>query len=323
MRVAITGADGYLGRALVAALAADPAVGELIAIDSRPPRDLPPGTRGVQRDVRDPEIGNDLTGADAVVHLAARVLGRGSGARQVNVEGSRNVFGAAIRCEVKTIVHASSAAVYGSAPDSALPFTESSPLRPLPAFYYPQTKIAAERLLDEVEAARPGLRVVRMRPVATIGPGAPEIAGGRVFITPSDFDPLMQFTWIDDLVSAFRLALLDQDARGPFNVGAPGPVRASAVAGLIGARAVRAPFRLLRSTSAVATALRAPGAMHPGWVETARYPIVVATERAEAELGWSARLDGETALRRYGEDKRAEQSGGTARPAPLASEEGR
>ena len=303
MRVAVTGAAGYLGRPLVEALADDDRVEEVRAIDMRIPDSgpRPAGVHWIRRDVRDPALAGELDGSDALVHLAFRVLGRGADARSVNIDGSRNAFDAALRAGVGTIVHASSAAAYGSAPDNPVPLSEEHALRPLPPFYYPQTKVAVERMLDELEARAPELRVARMRPVSTLGPGAPAIAGGRAFVVSSDFDPLMQFTWIDDVVDAFVRVLNAPDAAGAFNIGAPGPVRASEVASLIGVRRVRLPHRVLRAISAAANRLHAPGAMHPGWADMLRYPIVVDTGRAERELGWRASVDCPAALRRYGE----------------------
>ena len=300
MRVAVTGAGGYLGRPLVDALAADERVDSVVAIDLRPPprRD---GVEPVVRDVRDAELVRDLEGADALVHLAAVVLGRGAGAWSVNVDGSRNAFDAAEQAGVGAIVHASSAAAYGSVPDHDHdgPLTEQHPLRPEPRFYYPQTKVAAEEVLDEFEARRPDVRVVRMRPVANLGPGAPVILGGRAFLTLSDFDPLIQFVWVDDTVEAFRAAL-HASVSGAFNVGAPEPVRTSEVAGLLGTRRVRVPHRVARMAARVGSALRAPGGLHPGWADMARYPLVVDTSRAQRELGWRASCDCETAVRRFG-----------------------
>lgn len=312
MRVAVTGAAGCLGRPLVTALGADERVEEVLAVDARPPGggEREGGPRGrvtwIRRDVRDPALARDLDGAGALVHLAFRVLGRGADARSVNVDGSRNVFDCARRAGVRAIVHASSAAAYGSAPDSPVPLTEGDRLRPLPGFYYPQTKVAVERMLDEIAADEPQLRVVRVRPVSTLGPGAPTIAGGRAFVTLSDFDPLMQFSWIDDVTAAFTAALHSPHAAGAFNVGAPGPVAASEVAGLMGVRGVRLPHRALRAVTRATGTLRLPGAMHPGWVDMARYPIVVDTTRAERELGWRASGDCAVALRRYGALRRGE-----------------
>jgi UDP-glucose 4-epimerase len=299
MRVAVTGAGGYLGRPLVAALAADERVDSVAAIDLRPPQ-ARPGLEPIRRDVRDPELVRDLDGADGVVHLAAVVLGRGTGAWSVNVEGSRNVFESAVRAGVGTIVHASSAAAYGCTAANPVPLTERHPLRPEPRFYYPQTKVAVERMLDELERRRPDLRVVRMRPVSTLGPGAPVMLGGRAFLTLRDYDPLIQFTWIDDVVAAFGAAL-QRPVRGAFNVGAPGPVRASDVARLLGTRGVRVPHRVARLAARAGGAMHLSVALHPGWADMARYPLVVDARRAERELGWKASCDCETAIRRFGD----------------------
>jgi nucleoside-diphosphate-sugar epimerase len=298
VRVAVTGAGGYLGRPLVGALARDERVDAVVAVDLR----TPPGgekVEPVRRDVRDPAIEQDFRSADAVVHLAAVVLGRGNGAESVNVDGSRNVFAAAERAGVQTIVHASSAAAYGCSSDNHVPFTEDSPLRPVPPFYYPQTKVAVEGLLDELERRRPDLRIVRLRPVSNLGPGAPVMLLGRAFVTLSDFDPPIQFVWIDDTVAAFTAAL-HGSARGAFNVGAPGQVRSSEVAERLGVRSLRVPWRLARLAAGAGSALRLPGGLHPGWADMGRYPIVVDTSRAERELGWRASCDSREALERFG-----------------------
>lgn len=309
MRVAVTGAAGCLGRPIVAALRADERVEQVIAVDARRPAgEERPGVLAVERDVRDPALARDLEGADALVHLAFRVLGRGADADSVNVDGSRNAFAAAVAGGARTIVHASSAAAYGCAPDNPVPLTEEHPLRALPPFYYPRTKVLVEGLLDDLERRHPGVRVVRMRPVGTLGPGAPALARGRAFVTLSDFDPLMQFTWVDDVVRAFTAALHAPHASGAFNVGAPGPVRASEVAGLMGVRRVRLPHRALRAAARAGSALRLPGALHPGWVDMARYPIVVDAARARHELGWQAG-DCVTALQRYGATLRGSRGG--------------
>jgi nucleoside-diphosphate-sugar epimerase len=304
MRVAVTGAAGYLGRPLVAALAGDPRVERLTAIDLRPPPPASGAVLAVARDVRDPGLIEDLRGCDVLVHLAFRVLGRGEDADSVNVEGSRNAFAAAAGAGVGAIVHASSSAAYGCRPENPVPLTEESALHPEPPFYYPRTKVGVERVLDELGAREPHLRIVRMRPVSVVGAGAPRLPGGaRAFLSLSDYDPLMQFLWLDDLVAGF-LAAIHSDAAGPFNLGAPDPVSSSEVAGLLGVRRVRAPYRALRAAARAASAARLPGALHPGWVDMARYPIVVDCARAQRELGWRASCDTAEALRRFGRLRR-------------------
>ena len=309
MRVAVTGAGGYLGRPIVEALAGDERVDSVVAIDLRPP-EAAPGVEPLRRDVRELQPA-DLADVDVLVHLAARVLGRGKDAWSVNVDGSRNAFEAALRAGARDIVHASSAAAYGCTPDNRAAFTEDSPLRPEPPFYYPQTKVKVEGMLDELEQRQPELRVVRMRPISTLGPGAPVRLGGRAWLVLSGYDPLIQFVWLDDLVDAFVRAV-HTPVSGAFNVGAPNPVRVSEVASLLGARKLRMPHRAVRA------AARLPGGgMHPAWVDMLRYPMVVDTSRAERELGWRASCDCAGAIRRF----RAMLKGDAGSPAPVTQRE--
>ena len=68
----VTGAAGFLGRAVVRALRDDPSVKGVVALDRRP--DGVEGVRWVRADVRDPDLHRHLE-ADVVVHLAFVVLG--------------------------------------------------------------------------------------------------------------------------------------------------------------------------------------------------------------------------------------------------------
>jgi len=300
MRVAVTGASGLIGRAVVAALAADAAVEEVVALDlSAPAAPLPPGVRHLVRDTRDPRLVHSFDGVDALMHLAFRVLDRRE-AESVNVDGSRNVFDAAVAAGIGVIVHASSGAVYGGHPDNPVPLKENRPLRPA-AFAYPETKVRVERLLEGLSSRGSGTRAVWLRVGTTLGPGAALLFRRSALLRLSDFDPLVQFTWVDDVAAAFVRALHTGDARGAFNIGAPGTLRSSDIASVLGVRDFALPYRLRRALAAGMTFAHVPGALHPGFVDMARYPIVLDAGRAERELGWRARDDSLATLRRFGE----------------------
>ena len=66
--------------------------------------------------------------ADVVVHLAFIVLGASDKTRDINVEGSRNVFKAASTPGAK-LVYTSSVAAYGFHDDNPQPLTEDVPTR--------------------------------------------------------------------------------------------------------------------------------------------------------------------------------------------------
>src|SRR4051794_35263389 len=99
LRVAVTGPTGDLGIALVTALEASGRVERIVAMARRP---FDPSSEGWRRteyrqgDVRDKEsVREAVHDADVVVHLAFAIMGAEAG-REINVEGSRNVFEAAV-----------------------------------------------------------------------------------------------------------------------------------------------------------------------------------------------------------------------------------
>ena len=106
MSVVVTGAAGFLGRALVASLAADGI--PVVAVDRRPPPDGP-GVTALRADLldRDPAVTEALRGADAVFHLAGRpgVRDTGAGRRRRPGQGQR-----AATAEVLAAVPAGTAA---------------------------------------------------------------------------------------------------------------------------------------------------------------------------------------------------------------------
>lgn len=89
---------------------------------------------------------------EAVIHLAALVNAAESNEkaelyRQVNDQGSRNVWETATEAGIKYLLYASSAAVYGT-PDTRDPLPETAPLRP--SNPYGVTKLSGETSLQEI-----------------------------------------------------------------------------------------------------------------------------------------------------------------------------
>ena len=70
MRVVVTGATGNVGTSLIEALAADPAIDEIVGLARRAPELRNPRTRWVQADITRDPLAGIFAGADAVVHLA-------------------------------------------------------------------------------------------------------------------------------------------------------------------------------------------------------------------------------------------------------------
>src|SRR5260370_42222040 len=67
--------------------------------------------------------------ADVVVHLAFMIMGGAKDSRKVNLDGSRNVFEAAVAAGAKRIGYASSVAAYRLHRENPPPLTEDRPAR--------------------------------------------------------------------------------------------------------------------------------------------------------------------------------------------------
>jgi dihydroflavonol-4-reductase len=109
-------------------------------------------------------------GADAVIHLAARISIHGDPDGSVwrtNVEGSRNVVDACLGAGVSRLVHMSSFHAFRQDPFDA-PLTEERPSVGDAGYVYDRSKAAGEREIERgVEA---GLHAVILNPTAIIGP---------------------------------------------------------------------------------------------------------------------------------------------------------
>ena len=169
-RVLVTGATGFLGHSLVAALAAAGyTVRALVRenSDTRQLRDL--GVELCVGDVRDAASVNAAVEAcDYVVHAAGlfRLWGDVRDFERTNVEGTAYVLEAALRHAVKKLVHISTVAVAGN-PEPGQVIDESTPSHPVDA--YQRSKVDGENLVRMYcqNARLPG---VILRPGAFYGP---------------------------------------------------------------------------------------------------------------------------------------------------------
>jgi nucleoside-diphosphate-sugar epimerase len=173
--VLVTGATGFVGRALATRLLAERrAVRVAVRAGSAP---LPAGVESIAVGDLGPETDwtRAVEGIDAIVHLAARVHMTGEDAgdalprfRAVNAAGSAALARAARTAGVRRLVLLSTTTVYGDR-SHGRPFDESSP--PAPATPYAQSKLEAEQLVAGILNGSPTELVV-LRPPLVYGPGA-------------------------------------------------------------------------------------------------------------------------------------------------------
>jgi nucleoside-diphosphate-sugar epimerase len=170
LKVLITGADGFIGRAAVIALMES---GISVRGSSR--------TSGETNNVAVGDIGPDtnwlpaLEDVDTVVHTAARVHVMNdspndavSELRKVNVEGTLNLARQATAANVKRFIFISSIKVNGESTERGKPFTADD--QPNPVDPYGLSKLEAEIGLRQL-AKESGLEVVIIRPPLVYGSG--------------------------------------------------------------------------------------------------------------------------------------------------------
>jgi farnesol dehydrogenase len=160
MKVLVTGGTGYLGRAVVRALASH---GHSLVVFARTAtRSGLPGTP-VDGDVRDrAALERAAEGCDAISHSAALVSiwrRRREDFDEINVGGLHHVLASADALAIKRIVYTS----------SFLALAPRDLEAPLEANDYQRTKVAADRLADG--AVRAGSALIRVYPGVVYGPG--------------------------------------------------------------------------------------------------------------------------------------------------------
>jgi UDP-glucose 4-epimerase len=322
LTVAVTGASGNVGTALLRALD-DAGVTEVRGLARRRPPDTHPydGVRWYLTDLGESDseevLAEFLDGVDAVVHLAWALLPdrRPDVQHRVNVEGTERVFAAAGAAGVQHLVHMSSLGTYVAGPQE-LPIQEDWPTSGIPSSTYSRQKVACETALQEFAATYPDITVSVTRPTLVLQPdAASEI--GRYFLGPYLFPlaravpgqvarlmpvPLpgslrVSLVHADDVADAIA-RILDRRAPGPFNLAAPPILDADGLAGALGVRRVPVPTFALRAGMQAAF-LAHVLQIEPGWLDMALGIPPLDATRARIELGWRARHSGGDLLREF------------------------
>lgn len=263
MKICITGAAGFVGRAAIEAALAR-GCQPVAVVRKAPERDFAKGVevRAVG-DLLDPRAqGAAVEGCEAVIHLAARVrVERSERAREAelmrrdNALLTRGLAEAAARAGCRRFVFVSSLKVYGSTTPKGATLTDGSATAPSGA--YGESKLEAEQMLADV-AARTGLSAISLRPPAVFGPGAGASQLRLLMRAVQRGLPLplgavknrRSFIYAGNLADAL-VAACESDAAGTFIVTDSDPISSGELAGVV-AEAVGARVRLVPTPAGLA-----------------------------------------------------------------------
>ncbi len=220
MKVLVTGASGFLGRAVVRAAAA---AGYTVCALVRPTADIStfawPDTVEILRgDLR--QKGNWISGidVDAVVHLAAAPSGDLATQFAGTVQATENLLESLSLNSIKRFVHISSFSVYDfSAVPNEHTIDELSIVEAKPEARdaYTITKIIQEHLVTET-CGKAGTACLVLRPGAIYGPGKDWDFGKAISFGSFDFivspNAIFRLTYVDNCADAIVKAI-DAEAK--------------------------------------------------------------------------------------------------------------
>ncbi len=302
-RVLVLGAGGFVGRHLVAALAAAPDF-EPVALVRRGGETFPPGVAVRRADATDAEaLGRALDGIDASVNCIA-------GGEAAMVAATRHIVDLTGAGRLRRVVHLSSMAVYGPVSGTV---DETSPLDGSSG-PYARAKVACEAMIAASPTA--AARSVVLRPGCIHGPGSPQwterighlLRRHRIGDLGENGDGFCNLTFIDDMVGAILAGLRRPEAvGGTFNVSDPDPRRWNAYLSDLGraigavpvarvsGRRFSAEVKLIAPALVVTERLLArsplrvnlPPAVTPSMARLWRQEIVLDHRRADAGLGFA------------------------------------
>jgi nucleoside-diphosphate-sugar epimerase len=320
LAVAVTGPTGEIGKPLMSELERRPEVGSVLGMARRP---FDPAEEGWDKvtyrrgDILDRgALAALFDGADVAVHLAFAIFGSRDETRKVNLQGTRNVFEAAITAGVPRLVYASSVAAYGFHPENPQPLTEDVPARGSDGFYYSAQKAELEDLLDELLLGS-AVEAYVFRPCIVAGPRATMLVEQTVeavrvgdplpplrkgieklpLVKPILPDPgtPIQLVHHDDVAQAMAAAICGDGPPGVYNLAGEGEVQVSDIARALGWRSIPVPGPAVSVGTAAARRLKFVSSKLE-WATAADTPVLMDTAKARRDLGWEPRFDAQETL---------------------------
>jgi nucleoside-diphosphate-sugar epimerase len=315
LAVAVTGPTGEIGKPLMSELQRRPAVDSVLGMARSPFDPAEEGWRKVtyrRGDILDRgALAALFDGADVAVHLAFAIFGSREETRRVNLQGTRNVFEAAIKAGVKRLVYASSVAAYGFHPGNPQRLTEEVPARGSDGFYYSRQKAELEELLLEllrgstVEACvfrpcivagpRATMLIEQTVEAVRVGDPVPLVRRGLEklpLVAPVLPDPgtPIQLVHHDDVAQAMAAAICGEGPPGVYNLAGEGEIQVRDIARALDWRWLPVPGAAVRVGTAAARRLSFVSPKLE-WAIAADTPVLMDTTKAHRDLAWKPRHD--------------------------------
>jgi len=297
-RIAITGSSGYCGRSFIAHVRQVAPHARILGLDVVSPQsERPDDFQTVE--TRDPRLVEVLRefAPDTVVHMAfvMNVTHNDALMRDINLNGSRNVFAAVAAVKPRRFLYYSSMTAYGAWPDNPVPLDETYPSRARADFRYAADKSELGRDVLQFQKDHPEMAVSWVLPALVLGRGVQNylsryLLNGNFIALPDGVDSPIQFVHKDDLARA-TWEILTRHGRGPFNVCPPNWMTWSEVARIRQTRAVKMPLWLIKGLARIWWTLRLPAITSamgcpPGLMNFIRYPWVGTPKRLTEEFGF-------------------------------------
>jgi len=318
VKVLVTGASGFIGRPLTAALA-EAGYQVRAAVRERRGQHFPPGGEiALLPDLGRPVFWTPLlAGMEAVVHLAG-IAHAGAGLAEatydrVNHLATAELARAAAAAGIRQLVFMSSVRAQ-SGPAAAQPLDETHDPRPTDA--YGRSKLAAEAAVRGS-----GVPYTILRPVLVYGPGVKGNVASLMRLAalplPLPFGALANrrsLLALDNLIAAVRFAL--EDARAvnqTFLVADPDAISVAELVSTLRAAAGRKPALLALSPALLRVALRLLG-QRDAYQRLAG--SLVAEPRKLLAAGWRPAIDTRTAIAQMVQAASPRKSGTASRSTP-------
>jgi len=300
---AITGINSYIALPLLKKLEKDKSVEKIIGIDVTPWKGGFKKVEFYKEDIRSGLMGDILSGVDTVYHFAFIVseIKDKSKTFDINIEGSKNIFRACVKNNVKKVIYTSSNTVYGGHKENPLYQNEESPLYKNEDSYYVKSKVEVETFVTNFFKHHPETILTVLRPALVFGPSVRNMFSAfysaKITSLPLGASPHIQLIHEDDLGEAMYLCLIN-DLPGIYNIGANDAMSLKKSFRMAGVKIVPLPAFILKRLADIAFSLGLLPASS-GWVSVSSYTIFSDNHKFKNATGWKPEYSSEETFVSY------------------------